>query len=71
MAEIPKGLKMSLDRETIIAVRKVIGDMRFIQASSVVASGLNEHKQAVAYMSHLHKLDKVLEAELLNTGEKT
>lgn len=57
---------MSLDRETINAVRKVIGDMRFIQAASVVASGLNEHKQAAAYMSHLAKLDKALEAELLN-----
>jgi len=61
---------MSLDRETINAVRKVIGDMRFIQAASAVASGLNEHKQASAYMSHLAKLDKALEAELLNGENK-
>lgn len=54
-----------LDKETIIAVRKVIGDMRFIQASSIVASGLNEHKQAIAYMNHLAKLDKLLEKETL------
>lgn len=56
---------MMLDKETIIAVRKVIGDMRFIQASSIVASGLNEHKQAIRYMNHLAKLDELLEQETL------
>ena len=57
-----------LDEETLSAVRKVIGDMRFMQASSIVASGLNEHKQAIAYMNHLAKLDKALEQEILKGG---
>jgi hypothetical protein len=57
-----------LDKETLSAVRKVIGDMRFMQASSIVASGLNEHKQAIAYMNHLAKLDKALEQEILKGG---
>lgn len=56
---------MSLDKETLAAIRKVVGDMRFMQAAAVVASGLNENKQAASYMSHLAKLDKELEAELL------
>lgn len=59
---------MSLDKETLSAIRKVIGDMRFIQASAIVASGLNDSKQAAAYMSHLAKLDKALEAEILKGG---
>lgn len=54
-----------LDKETIIAVRKVIRDMRIMQASSIVASGLNKHKQAIAYMNHLENLDKLLEQETL------
>ena len=54
-----------LDKETLSAVRKVIGDMRFMQASAIVSSGLNDHKQAQAYMSHLAKLDKALEQEIL------
>lgn len=57
-----------LDKETLSAVRKVIGDMRFMQASAIVASGLNDHKQAAAYMSHLTKLDKALEQEILKGG---
>ena len=57
-----------LDKETLSAIRKVIGDMRFMQASSIVASGLNDHKQASAYMSHLAKLDKALEQEILKGG---
>lgn len=57
-----------LDKETLSAVRKVIGDMRFMQAASIVASGLNEHKQAIAYMNHLAKLDKALEQEILKGG---
>lgn len=57
-----------LDKETLSAVRKVIGDMRLMQASYIVASGLNEHKQAIAYMNHLAKLDKALEQEILKGG---
>ena len=54
-----------MTKEDLQAIRKVIGDMRFIQAASVVASGLNEHKQAQAYMRELHRLDKLLEQEIL------
>lgn len=57
---------MKIDKETIIALRKVIGDMRFIQASAIVASGLNDTKQAHAYMRELHRLDKLLEQAILN-----
>ena len=54
-----------MTKEDLQAVRKVIGDMRFIQAASIVASGANETKQAQAYMRELHRLDKLLEQEVL------
>lgn len=54
-----------MTKEDLQAVRKVIGDMRFMQASAIVASGLNDTKQAAAYMRELHRLDKLLEQEVL------
>lgn len=39
-----------LSKEDLDSIRKVIGDMRFIQAAALVASGLSEQKQAKAYM---------------------
>lgn len=57
-----------LDKETLSAVRKVIGDMRFMQAAAVVASGLSENKQSIAYMNSLAKLDRTLEQEILKGG---
>ncbi len=54
-----------MTKEDVQAIRKVVGDMRFIQASAIVASGLNEHKQAQAYMRELQRLDKMLEQEIL------
>lgn len=50
--------------EQLREVRAVIGDMRFMQASALVASGLSQNKQAQAYMSKLAKLDKVLGNEI-------
>ena len=50
--------------EQLREIRNVIGDMRFMQAAALVASGLNENKQAAAYMSRLAKLDKLLGDEI-------
>lgn len=50
--------------EQLKEVRAVIGDMRFMQAAALVASGMNENKQAQAYMSKLAKLDKMLGNEI-------
>ena len=36
-----------------------------MQSASVVASGLNEHKQAVGYMRELARLEKLIEQEIL------
>lgn len=54
-----------MTKDDIQAVRKVIGDMRFIQAAAIVASGLNDSKTATAYMKELARLDKMLEQEIL------
>ena len=50
--------------EQLREVRAVVGDMRFMQATALVSSGLNENKQAQAYMSKLAKLDKMLGDEI-------
>ena len=54
-----------MTKEDLQAVRKVVGDMRFIQASAIVANGMNETKQCIAYMRELSRLDRLLEQELL------
>ena len=54
-----------MSKEDLQAIRKVVGDMRFIQATAIVASGLNDSKQAASYMRELHRLDKLLEQEIL------
>ena len=53
-----------IGKEDLQSVRKVIGDMRFMQAASIVASGLNDSKQASAYMKELARLNKLLEQEI-------
>ena len=50
--------------EQLREIRHVIGDMRFMQAAALVASCLNDNKQATAYMSKLAKLDKLLGEEI-------
>lgn len=50
-----------MTKEVLQAIRKLILDMRFIQASAIVASGLNEHKQAQAYMRELQRLYEIVE----------
>lgn len=54
-----------MTKEDLTAIRKVISDMRFMQAAAIVASGMNESKQTIAYMRELHRLDKLLEQEVL------
>lgn len=53
-----------LSKEDLVAIQKVIGDMRFIQAAALVANGLNEQKQAKAYMHELGRLDRLLKEEI-------
>ena len=50
--------------EQLREIRHVIGDMRFMQASALVVSGLNENKQATAYMIKLANLDNLLGEEI-------
>lgn len=60
------ALVVNMKLEDLQALKKVVGDMRFIQAASVVASGLNSLKQSQQYMKELHRLDKILEKEISN-----
>ena len=56
--------------EQLREIRHVIGDMRFMQASALVASGLNENKQATAYMIKLANLDQLLGEEIERTSRE-
>ncbi len=50
--------------EDLQQIKSVIGDMRFIQAAALVASGMNENKDAQAYMRNLARLDKAVDAAI-------
>lgn len=53
-----------LTTDQLQEIRKVIGDMRFMQAAALVASGQNENKEAKGYMQKLARLDKLLGEEI-------
>lgn len=50
--------------EDLNQLKSLISGLRFIQAASLVESGLNENKQAIAYMSNLARLSKAIEQEI-------
>lgn len=53
-----------LTRDQLQEIRKVIGDMRLMQAAALVASGQSDAKDAKAYMQKLARLDKLLGEEI-------
>lgn len=60
-----------LTKEQLVDIRKVIGDIRFMQAAAIVASGLNDTKQGKQYMSKLANLDRLLEQEIMQCGSSS
>jgi hypothetical protein len=50
--------------EDLNQIKSLISGLRFMQAASLVESGLNENKQAIAYMSNLARLSRVVEQEI-------
>jgi hypothetical protein len=46
------------------ALKKVVGDMRFMQASALVASRLNDNKSAIRYMDDLMLLEDAIDREM-------
>ena len=53
---------MTLDE--LQQIKKIIGDMRFMQAAALVASGLSDSKESVAYMKNLARLEKIVQWEI-------
>ena len=60
-----------LTKEQLADIRKVIGDMRFMQAAAIVASGLNDTKRGKQYMAKLADLDELLEQEIMQCGSSS
>lgn len=50
--------------EDLNQLKSLVSGLRFMQAASLVESGLNENKQAIAYMSNLSRLSRVIEQEI-------
>lgn len=50
--------------EDLNQLKSLVSGLRFIQAASLVESGLNENKQAIAYMTNLARLSKAIEQEI-------
>lgn len=48
-------------------IKKVLGDMRFMQAAALVASGLSDSKDSSQYMKNLARLEKIIDAEITNS----
>jgi hypothetical protein len=50
--------------EELSSIKKMLVDLRFIQASALVSSGLSETKESRAYMRNINRLEKVLSDEI-------
>jgi hypothetical protein len=53
---------MSVDDLSII--KKMLSDLRWMQASALVASGLSENKASRAYMRQITRMEELLTAEI-------
>ncbi len=45
-------------------MKKLLNDLRFIQAAALVASEMNEDKKPIEYMKRISRLEKLIELEL-------
>lgn len=50
--------------EDLKEIKDVIGGLRFMQAAALVASGMNEDKDAMKYMSKLGRLVRAIDQEI-------
>ena len=50
--------------EELSSIKKMLVDLRFMQASALVASGLSDTKESRAYMRDITRLEKVLHDEI-------
>ena len=46
--------------EELSSIKRMLVDLRFIQAAALVASGLSDTKESRAYMRNINRLEKVL-----------
>lgn len=53
-----------MTNDDLLQIKSALSDLRFIQAAALVASRMNENRDAVAYMRNLHRLTDVIDAKL-------
>ena len=52
-------MQIDIEKSDLEAIRKIIGDQRFMQAASLVAAGIDT-RQSREYMKNLKRLDDLL-----------
>ena len=57
-------LQSGMTLEELSSIKKMLVDLRFMQASALVASGLSDTKESRAYMRDITRLEKVLHDEI-------
>ena len=50
--------------EEMSSIKRMLVDLRFIQASALVASGMSDTKESRSYMREITRLEKVLHDEI-------
>lgn len=58
-----QGEKLVNDSD-LLEMREFLTDLRFIQANTLVSAGLQDNKQAIAYMKRIARLSGIIDARL-------
>lgn len=53
-----------MSREDLIQIKRLLMDLRFIQAAALVGAQLSDDKNAIAYMRTITRMEKAVETEL-------
>lgn len=53
-----------MTNDDLLQIKSALSDLRFMQAAALVASKMNESKDAINYMRNLHRLTDVVDVEI-------
>jgi hypothetical protein len=53
-----------MTQKDLVSIKKLLGDLRFMQAASLVSVNMGDNKQCMAYMREINRLEDVIKAEL-------
>lgn len=53
-----------MTQKDLVSIKKLLGDLRFMQAASLVSVNMGDNKQCMAYMREINRLEDVIKTEL-------